>query len=132
MAKIGTLGKIVFSVSDKKVHTFNELSIDTSAKYHAHDRHMNKPLLEFKGLENDKLSLSVHYSAFLGVNPENQIKRIDRYVNNGTILTLVIGGKRYGTKWVITKHSKQYKTFDNKGNLLIVESKLTLEEYVKR
>lgn len=132
MAKLGTLGKIVFSVSDRKVQTFNDFSMETGAKYYTHERHLKKPLLEFGGMENDKLTFSMYHSVFLGVKPEKQIKQIDNYVKKGTILTLIIGGKKYGSKWVITKHSKEYKKFDKKGGVLAVESKVTLEEYAKR
>lgn len=132
MAKIGTLGKIVFSVSDRKVQTFDDLSIETGAKYYKHDRHLYKPLLEFGGMENDKLSFCMYHSVFLGADPEKQLKQIDKYLANGEILSLIIGGKKYGGKWVITKHSKGYKKFDGKGKLLAVESKISLEEYASR
>jgi len=132
MAKLGTLGKIVFSVSDKKIQTFDDMSLESSVKYHTHDRHLEKPLLEFGGMETDKLSFTMYHSVFLGVNPEKQIKMIDEYMNAGEILSLIIGGKRYGSKWVITKHSKAYKKFDKKGRVLVVESKVTLEEYASR
>lgn len=132
MAKIGTLGKIVFSVSDKKIQTFFDLSIESTAKYYSHDRHLKKPVLEFAGMSNDKLSFSMYHSVFLGVDPAKQLKKIDKYIEHGTLLSLIIGGKRYGSKWVITKHSKEYKKIDKKGNLLSVESKVTLEEYVSR
>ena len=58
--------------------------------------------------------------------------KIDKYRKQGKILTLVIGGKKYGTKWVITKHSKGYERFDNKGNLLAAKSSISLEEYAER
>ncbi len=132
MAKLGTLGEIVFSVSDKKIQTFDDMSLESSVKYHTHDRHLEKPLLEFGGMETDKLSFTMYHSVFLGVNPEKQIKMIDEYMNAGEILSLIIGGKRYGSKWVITKHSKAYKKFDKKGRVLVVESKVTLEEYASR
>lgn len=132
MAKLGTLGEIVFSVSDKKIQTFDDMSLESSVKYHTHDRHLEKPLLEFGGMETDKLSFTMYHSVFLGVNPEKQIKMIDEYMNAGEILSLIIGGKRYGSKWVITKHSKAYKKFDKKGRVLVVESKVALEEYASR
>lgn len=132
MAKLGTLGKIVFSVSDKKVQTFDDMSLESSVKYHTHDRHLKKPLLEFGGPDSDKMSFTMYHSVFLGVNPEKQVKMIDKYMNDGEILSLIIGGKRYGSKWVITKHSKAYKKFDKKGRVLAVESKVTLEEYASR
>ena len=132
MARLGTLGGIVFSVSDKKVQTFDDMSLESSVKYHTHNRHLKKPLLEFGGMEGDKLSFTMYHSAFLGVNPERQVKMIDDYMNSGEILSLVVGGKRYGSKWVITKHSKAYKHFDKRGKVLAVESKVTLEEYASR
>lgn len=132
MAKLGTLGKIVFSVSDQKIQTFDDMSLETSAKYYTHSRHLMKPLLEFGGMENDKLSFSMYFSVSLGVNPEKQIEQIDKYIEQGEILSLIIGGKRIGSRWVITKHSKAYKRFDKKGKVLAVESKVTLEEYVSR
>lgn len=58
--------------------------------------------------------------------------KIDKYRKKGKILTLVIGGKKYGTKWVITQHSKDYERFDNKGNLLIAKSSISLQEYPER
>lgn len=47
--------------------------------------------------------------------------KIDKYRKKGKILTLIIGGKKYGSQWVITGHSKDYEKFDNQGNLLIAK-----------
>lgn len=132
MATLGTLGDIVFSVSDKKIQTFRDMSLESSVKYYTHDRHLQKPLLEFGGMESDKLSFSMYHSAFLGVDPKRQVETVDKYMKEGEILSLVIDGARYGSKWVITKHSKDYKVFGQNGELLVVESKVTLEEYASR
>ncbi len=132
MAQIGTLGKIVFSVSANTVKTFEDLQIQSKTNYAKHTRHNKKPLLEFQYNDTDTASFSIYLSAFLGVNPLSMQKKIDEYRKKGKILTLVIGGKKYGSKWVITDHSKGYKRFDNKGNLLVAESKISLEEYAKR
>ena len=132
MAKIGTLGDIVFTVSNNTVRTFDDLQIESSTNYAKHTRHNKKPLLEFQYNDTDTASFSMYLSAFLGVNPWNMQKKIDKYREQGKILTLVIGGKRYGSKWVITQHSKGYKKYDNRGNLLIAESKISLEEYPER
>lgn len=132
MAKIGTLGDIVFKVSQNTVRTFEDLQIESKTNYAKHTRHNKKPLLEFQYNETDTASFSMHLSAYLGVNPMTMQNKIDKYRKKGKILTLVIGGKKYGTKWVITGHSKGYKRYDNKGNLLIAESKISLEEYIER
>ncbi len=129
---IGTLGDIVFCVSQNTIKTFDGLQIESKTNYAKHTRHHKKPLLEFQYNEADSASLSIYLSVFLGVNPYEMQTKIDEYREEGKILSLVIGGKRYGTKWVITSHSKGYNKIDNEGNLLIAESKLSLEEYAER
>lgn len=132
MARIGTLGDIVFTVSENMVRTFDDLQIESKTNYAKHTRHNKKPLMEFQYNDTDTASFSIYLSAFLGVNPLKEQKKIDKYRKKGKILTLVIGGKKYGTKWVIVSHSKGFKRFDRKGNLLIAESKISLEEYAER
>jgi phage protein U len=132
MAKIGTLGDIVFTVSDSTVKTFDNLQIEGKTNYAKHTRHNNKPLLEFQYNDTDTASFSMYLSAYLGVNPLSMMNKVDKYRESGKILSLVIGGRKYGTKWVITSHSKGLKRFDNKGNLLTAEIKISLEEYPER
>lgn len=132
MARIGTLGDIVFAVSKKTVQTFDGLKIDSKTNYAKHTRHNKTPLLEFQYNETDTASFAIYLSAFLGVNPLKMINKIDKYRKNGKVLTLIIGGKKYGSKWVITSHSKEYEKLDNKGNLLIAKSNISLEEYAER
>lgn len=130
--KIGTLGDIVFTVSAKTIQTFDGLQVDSGTNYAKHTRHNKKPLLEFQYNDTDTASFTIYLSVFLGVNPGKMQDKIDKYRKKGKILTLVIGGKKYGKKWVITKHSKGYERFDNKGNLLAAKSSISLEEYAER
>ena len=74
----------------------------------------------------------MYLSVFLGVNPRKMQKKIDKYRKEGKLLTLIIGGKKYGKKWVITEHSKDYENIDNKGNLLVAKSSVSLQEYPER
>lgn len=94
MAKIGTLGDIVFTVSANTIQTFEGLKIDSKTNYAKHTRHNKKPLLEFQYNDNDTASFSIYLSAFLGVNPRSMQNKIDKYRKKGKILTLVIGGKK--------------------------------------
>ncbi len=130
--KIGTLGDIVFKVSAKTIQTFDGLEIDSKTNYAKHTRHNKKPLLEFQYNDTDTASFSIYLSVFLGADPRKMQKKIDEYRKKGKILTLVIGGKKYGSKWVITSHSKQFERFDNKGSLLVAKSNISLEEYAER
>ena len=117
MAKIGSLGSLVFSVSENTVRTFDELSWKVSAKYATHDRHIKRDVLEFLGPEPGTISF----------------KKLNKMCNKGNISTLVLGGKKYGSyKWVITGVSSTLKRYDNKGNCWAATADVTLKEYPKR
>ena len=68
MAKVGSFGDLVFSVSANTVRTFDSMSWDFSAKYTTHDRHIKADLLEYMGPEVDGISFSMFISVILGVN----------------------------------------------------------------
>jgi hypothetical protein len=133
MAKIGSFGDLVFSVSSKTIKTFDEMSWKTSANYETHDRHLKADLLEFQGPELDTISFSIAFSVFLGTNPLNEIKKLDKIIRKGIAKRLVIGGKVYGSyKWVILDATKDLERFDNHGNLWAATVKLSIKEYAKR
>lgn len=133
MAKIGTFGDLVFSVSDKTVRTFDSMSWDFSAKYTTHDRHIKPDLLEYMGPEIEGISFSVTFSVFLGTKPHKEIKKLRQMVRKGQAERLVLGGKVYGSyKWVIQKGTAELERFDGKGNLWSAKVKITLKEYPKR
>ena len=133
MAKIGSFGDLVFSVSDRTVKTFDGMSWDFSADYATHDRHIKADLLEYMGPGIEGISFSMVLSAFLGVNPLKEIKKLREMVKEGHAERLVIGGKVYGSyKWVMQKGTVDFQRFDNKGNLWAAKIKVTLKEYPKR
>lgn len=133
MAVIGSLGDIVFSVSDSEVKTFTALKWDSSAKYANHDRHLKDTLLEFTGTEADTISFSMFFSAFLGVSPIEEVVKLLDAERRGDVMRLVIGPKAYGkNKWVITGTSKSLENFDNRGNLLVAKVDVSLKAYSVR
>ncbi len=133
MATIGTLGDIVFSVSTSQVKTFDGLKWESSAQYATHNRHLKDVLLEYTGTDADKISFSMFFSAFLGVNPMTEITKLLDAERSGKVMRLVIGSKVYGkNKWVIDKTSKELEKFDNKGNLLIAKVNISLIAYAVR
>lgn len=133
MATIGTLGDIVFSVSKSQVKTFDGMKWDSSAQYATHNRHLKDVLLEYTGTDADKISFSMFFSVFLGVDPMTEITKLLTAERSGKIMRLVIGSKAYGkNKWVIDKTSKELERFDNKGNLLIAKVSISLIAYAGR
>lgn len=133
MARIGSFGDLVFSVSDNMVRTFDGMNWDFSANYATHDRHIKDDLLEYMGPDIETISFSIAFSVFLGVNPSNEIKKLRAMVKEGYAERLVIGGNVYGSyKWVMQKGTVDFQRFDNKGNLWAAKAKVTLKEYPRR
>lgn len=133
MAKIGSFGKLVFSVSDNVVKTFDQITLKNSAKYATHDRHIKQDLLEFLGPEPGTISFKMAFSVMHGNNPLKEVKKLNKMCNKGVAERLVIGGKVYGSfKWVITSTSSVLKKYDNKGNCWAAVVDVSMKEYPKR
>lgn len=131
MAKIGSLGGIVFSVSTNQVKTFDGLKRSGSAKFASHNRHLKDTLLEFTGNDPDKITFTMALSTFLGVSPKNEISKLRAAQRAGRIMRLVIGRQNYGN-WVINSLSIDYDRIDNKGNILIANVNVSLTAYAGR
>ena len=133
MATIGTLGDIVFSTSKNQIKTFDGMKWDTSAPYATHNRHLQDVLLEFTGTDADKISFSMFFSVFLGVEPMDEITKLLTAERDGTVMRLILGNKAYGkNKWVITSASIDLQRYDNKGNLLEASVNVSLTAYAGR
>ena len=133
MAMIGILGNLVFSVSEKTVRTFDKLSWKVSANYATHDRHIKCDVLEFLGPEPQSIDFTMNFSVLHGTNPINEIRKLNKMVNNGITARLILGGKVYGSyKWVITSVSNTLEKYDNNGNCWAATAKVTIKEYPKR
>jgi len=133
MATVGTLGNIVFSVSSERVNTFDGMKWESSAQYATHNRHLKDVLLEYTGTDADKISFSMYFSVFLGMDPFEEIERLLKAERDGQVMRLIIGGKPYGRHgFVITNTSKDLERFDNKGNLLIARVNVSLMAYAGR
>lgn len=133
MAKIGTFGNLVFSVSENTVKTFDKISWNTSAKYTTHDRHIKADVQEFLGPEPGSISFTMAFSVFHGTNPLSEVMKLNKMVNQGIVERLVIGGRVYGSyKWVISAVSSEMKRYDNKGGCWAATAKVSMKEYPKR
>lgn len=129
---VGSLGGIVFTVSDSKIMTMNNVKVSGFASYGKHQRHGGDTLLEFVGNDAGSFTFDITLAAQLGVDVESEIEKIEEAKQNGTILKLVIGKKVYGRyRWVIQKYSVSYKAYDRAGNPILADVSITLAEYLK-
>jgi hypothetical protein len=131
--KIGTFGDLVFTVSDETVQTFNNMEWTQTAEYATHNRHLQRDIVEFLGMQPDQIAFEVTFSIFLGVKPWTMLEKLKAMIQKGTAEVLTIGGKVYGTyKWVIQSQTAAMQYYDNTGNLMQATTKLELLEYPKR
>jgi hypothetical protein len=131
--QIGCLGDIAFKTSADMVRTVNDVTWSGSANYNTHSRHLTNALTEFTGLAPDEMTFEIVLSAFLGVNPMDDLTKLWEYERKGQTLPLVIGSKAYGKyRWTIKSHKIKMETFSSSGDLMSATVSVSLLEYVKR
>lgn len=126
---VGSLGGVVFSVSDKTVRTFKSLSWKTSATYSVHKMHGRKSLLEFTGQEPDEIEFEAEFSAFLGVNPRDMFEKLKKLCTNHKIVSFVVGTEVIGGDWIVTNVDGSADSFFQDGSMLSMSVKIKIKEY---
>lgn len=127
---IGTLGPIVFKVSDKMVLTFDGMTREVSGRWTEHEVMGKKPKPEFLGPGNQKISLPITLSANLGVRPRKMLEMVERMVESGDAEYLIINCKPVGRNpFRLTASSETWGTMYNHGELAKANLTINLEEY---
>ena len=130
--KIGSLGDIIFEVSDEIIQSINKMEYSGSANITTHALRLRKGQPEFTGTSPDQISITVRVSKILGADPADMIAKVQSYTDNGTILRLQVGKKTVGSyRWMINKYKITYEDYDRQGNLVDANVNLTLIEYPK-
>ena len=73
---IGCLGDIAFTVSSSVVRTLDNFQWSGSARYAAHQRHLGRGLLEFTGMDPDKITFDIQLLVEHGVNPLEEVVKL--------------------------------------------------------
>ena len=130
--KVGSLGKVVFTVSSNKVETFSDLKISSSASYGSHKRHCGNEIIEFTGNNADTVSFNMTLSQILGVDVAEELEKLKKYKKSGKTLKFIIGKKVIGNyRWVITNLTVTAKTYGKKSEIITAGVAVTLKEYNK-
>ena len=130
--QIGTLGEVVFSVSDQAVETIQNFVWSGSARYSTHQRHLSDALTEFTGLDPDGITFDIYLSAYLGVHRMSEVIKIWSYERSGAAVPLTIGTHAYGKyRWSILSHKVKAQDFDTAGDMTSATLSLTLQEYLR-
>ena len=126
---LASYGKITFKVTEKEIKIFNDFSISRKARYVAHERINNKPLLQFMGLEADSISFNMQLVQGLTGDVSDDLKTLQDMFKKAEVHPLFLGQKKLGS-FVIESMSEAYSMMDNFGNLEIVNINLSLREYM--
>ena len=133
MAQIGTLGDIVFEVSDSVVRTFKDYQRKTSARLATHEIIGQKPVTEFLGPNIDSISFSIKLSAFMRVNPTEEANKLRKIIENGEVVNLIVAGSPVAdNKWIVESMDETVIANDGKGNIITSDVAITIQEYVQR
>jgi len=127
---IGNLGgKIIFEVSDKKILTPNNFNKNVTANWAKHNRILGKPKSEFLGADLQTITFDMVLDVMHGVKPKDTLALLERMVEHGVWMVLVIGNERIGKHyWKVTSISEQWDTVLNKGELVKATVSVSLEE----
>ena len=127
---VGFLGTIPFIASRWKVRTFDEFGRQSDSRWQSHDIIGQKPLLEFVGPNLEEISFKMLLRKDLGVSPENEVKKLRKLRDEGTVVPLIIGNRPVGNGfWVITSISEKHDFWSKFGNAQSIEVTVTLKEY---
>lgn len=131
MAQIGSFGSLVFETSDSKVLTPNSFQRKVSGRWEQHNVIGKKPRSQFMGSDLDSITFKITLSAMHGVRPRTSIEKLEKMVSEGTVETLVIGGKKVGSnKFYMESLSEDWDYILNKGELVKASVSVTMKEYV--
>ena len=128
---IGTLGSIVFEVSDKAIRTPNKIKRSASAKWTDHAIMGQKPKSEFVAPENRQNSFEIMLDARFGVKPRQEIDNLMRMVEKGIVAACIIGDKPLSSSLYqkITGVSDTWDEVYSNGELVRATVSITLKDY---
>lgn len=127
---IGTLGPVVFFVSEKANKTFKDFSKSDQGRWAKHDIIGRLPVPEFLGPDLGSISFKMRFDIAHGIHPRKEMDKLAQMVRDGRAYPLVIAGKGLGAgKWSLQRVSQDWKHVDNRGNVLVSEVSVELEEY---
>ena len=127
---IGSLGGIVFQVSNETVLTFKGMTREVSSRWVEHEVMGVKPKPEFLGAGNQKITLPITLSARLGVKPRKMLELVERMVESGDAEYLILNCRPVGKNpFCLSSSSETWGDMYRNGELAKANLTITLEEY---
>jgi len=129
---VGAFGSLIFECSSRRVHSYEDLKVNTSARYHEHDVHLELPVLEYTGPGLSEVSFKMNFNTSWGSPPEPSIRLLREYVRNGFVAPLVTANKPVGAGfnlWVCVSLGEEHKYVDGRGLMFGASIDVSLKEY---
>lgn len=126
--QVASLGGIVFEVSEDTIKTLQTIKLTGGASIARHDIHLGRSEAEFTGIQAGTLTLKCMVSRELGVEPKDEIDRIEAFCHAGRASAFVLGKSSYGGQWMIAGYTVDMKRYDMNGELNEADITLSLEE----
>lgn len=122
---------IIFSTSDRRVLTYNNMNRTVGSSWATHSRIGKKDQVEFLRANLQKLTFDIALDFNYGVNPRAIIERMERAAERGEIHPFIVGGRRVGRlNWRLTSVGEAWETIYNNGALTNAKLSITMEEYL--
>ena len=125
---IGSLGNFIFMASSLYTKTFISFSRSSSVRWIEHKIIGEKPKLQFDGIDLKQIELSIHLNRFFKVDIPKEKEKLEKYMEEGKVLRLIIGGEKIGN-YVITSLNEEHKAFNAIGKVTKMDIKVSLKEY---
>lgn len=127
---IGSLGDVVFTVTDQTVRTFDEFVHTVSARLAVHETILSHPRTEYLGPGQGEITFKMQISARLVPDPRGEVEQLQQMAEQGTYAPLILGGKPVGGgDWTIETCEAAFTAIDGKGKVLFAEVTLTIKDY---
>lgn len=130
MAKIGTLGDVVFETSSARIRTFRDYKRSSAARLASHEIIGQKPVTEYLGPGVDSITFSMTLSVYCGVNPQKETEKLRKMMQEGQYVDFIIAGAPVSKNlWIIDSINETVTAFDGFGNIIRSELELSIHEY---
>lgn len=129
MANWGTA--IIFTVSDEKVLTYNNMNRTVGASWATHSRIGKKDQVEYLRPNLQKMTFDISVDYNYGVDPRAMIEQMEKAAEGGELHRFIVGGKPVGRlNWRITSVGEVWEKIYNNGALTNAKLSITMEEYL--
>ncbi|WP_064606921.1 phage tail protein [Streptobacillus moniliformis] len=132
---IGSFGKLIFEVSDKKVVSLNnQISRSYKAKISEHSAIYGLGMLRFQGRELITVSFNIHFNRKLTPDLRQEVLKIKDMFERGEVDNLVFGGQVFGENpFIITEFNEINSYYNiNASDFDVIELSISLKEYIEK